>query len=126
MRRDTTLVGLDSPILGRKRTGLINGLKLAMAGEEIHLAVDERIVFYRLTLDRLRAGAGSRCNESDQTLAVENRIRTLEMIRDHVWVGYTYLLGRKDLELAELLRDVGDDELRPSPSRERLGSRSAD
>src|SRR3954463_11119157 len=101
MRRDTTHVGLDGPILRRRREGLIDGLKLAMDGEEIILALDARIAARKTMFDRMRQTAGSRWYEEPEIIVVEKRMRTLEMIRDHIWEGHTYLLGRKDLEFAE-------------------------
>jgi hypothetical protein len=110
MRRDTTHVGLDGPILRRKREGLIKGLRLAMEGEEIILALDARIDDYKGRLDGMRHDAGPRWNENPDIVAVDITVRTLEMIRDHVWEGHTYLMGREDLEFAELLPQATDRE----------------
>ena len=103
MRRDTTHTGLGGPILGRRREGLIDGLKLAYDGEEIILELDERIDERKAAFERLRLAAGPNWNENADVVAVENRMRTLELIRDHIWEGHTYLLSREDLEFAELL-----------------------
>jgi hypothetical protein len=126
MRRDTTHLGLDGPILRRKREGLIKGLKLAMEGEEIILALDARIEEHNATLDRLRLAAGPRWNENPDVVAVENRVRTLETIRDHIWEGHTYLLGRKDLEFAELLPEPGGREPQMSGTIEPFRPRTLD
>ena len=126
MRRDTTHVGLDGPILRRKREGLIKGLKLAMEGEETILALDARIDEHNATLERLRLAAGPRWNEHPDVIAVENRVRTLETIRDHIWEGHTYLLGRKDLEFAELLPEPGGPEPQMSGTIEPFRPRTLD
>jgi hypothetical protein len=47
---------------------------------------------------------------SRERIAVENRIRTLGMIRDRIWEGHTHLPGRKDLEFAELMPGPADRE----------------
>jgi hypothetical protein len=126
MRRDTTHVGLDGPLLRRRREGLIDGLKLAMEGEEIILALDVRIGAHKTTFDRMRQTAGSRWNEQPEILVVENRMRTLQMIRDHIWEGHTYFLGRKDLEFAELLPRPADGESEVAGSIEPLRPRALD
>ena len=113
MRRDTTHSGLDGAILGRRREGLIDGLKLALDGDEIILELDQRIDERKAAFERLRLAAGPNWNENADVIAVENRMRTLELIRDHIWEGHTYLLSKADLEFAELLPepDDGDPEM---------------
>jgi hypothetical protein len=98
---------------------MIDGLKLAMSGDEVLSLLDARI-------DRIRAIVGIKLDaiagnepppRTDYVSQVpaevveeeirqhEHRIRVLTIVRDHVLRGETYLIGRKDLEFAELLPD---------------------
>jgi hypothetical protein len=95
---------------------MINGLKLAMCGEEIILALDERIEHYRSSIQFKRdeiAGTVERPQGlysevpaetvEEEILIEQHRMHMLMMIRGHILEGQTYLIGRKDLEFAELL-----------------------
>jgi hypothetical protein len=103
MRRDTTHVGLEGPILRRRREGLIDGLKLAIEGEEILVTLDERIDEYRLEIQRIRDAAAPGCLRSPEMLYAQYRLQTLTAVRDHIWEGHTYLLTVEDCEFIELL-----------------------
>lgn len=96
---------------------MIDGLKLAMSGDEVISLLNERIERIRaiigIKLDAI-AGIGPppRTDYVTQVPAEvveeeirqhEHRIRVLTIVRDHVLRGETYLIGRKDLEFAELL-----------------------
>jgi len=126
MRRDTTHTGLGGAILGQRREGLIDGLKLAFEGEEIILELDERIDERKEQFERLRIALGPRWNEDEDVVAVENRLRTLELIRDHIWEGHTYLLSKEDLEFAELLPQPVEPEEQQTCTIEPFRPRSTD
>ena len=99
---------------------MINGLKLAMSGDEVISLLDARIERIRAVIGIKRdAIAGdeppSRTNCAWQVPAEvveeeirqhEHRIRVLTIVRDHVLRGETYLIGQRDLEFGELLPDA--------------------
>jgi hypothetical protein len=74
----------------------------------------------------MRQTTGARWYEEPEILVVEKRMRTLEMIRDHIWEGHTYFLGRKDLEFAELLPRPADGECEVAGSIEPFRPRALD
>src|SRR5436190_5789470 len=98
---------------------MINGLKLAMSGDEVISLLDARIERTREIIGiKVEAIAGngppSRTDYVCQVPAEvveeeirqhEHRIRVLTIVRDHVLRGETYLIGQKDLEFGELLPD---------------------
>jgi hypothetical protein len=96
---------------------MIDGLKLAMSGDEVTSLLNERI-------DRIRAIIGIKLDAiagnappprtdyvsqvpaevvEDEIRQHEHRIRVLTIVRDHVLCDETYLIGQRDLEFAELL-----------------------
>jgi hypothetical protein len=111
---------------------MIDGLKLAMSGDEVVSLLDARIERIRAIIGIKRdaiAGNGPPprmdyvCQVpaevvEDEILQHEHRIRILTIIRDHVLREETYLIGRRDLRFAELLPDSPiapfDTELSPT------------
>ena len=106
---------------------MIDGLKLAMSGDEVISLLDERIGRIRAVIGIKRdaiAGNGPPPRTEyisqvpaevveDEILQHEHRIRVLAIVRDHVLRGETYLIGRKDLEFGELLPDPPTTPLDP-------------
>ena len=101
---------------------MIDGLKLAITGEELILALNERIERYRSTIQFKRdqiEGKAETPREpywevpaetvEDEIRQDEHRMHVLMTIRDHILTGETYLLGREDLAFAEFMPD------RPGP-----------
>jgi hypothetical protein len=98
---------------------MIDGLKLAMSGDEVSSLLDGRIERIRAIIGIKRdaiAGNGPapRTDYVSQVPAevVEDEIRqhqyricVLTIVRDHVLRGETYLIGQKDIEFGELLPD---------------------
>lgn len=96
---------------------MIDGLKLAMSGDEVTLLLNERIERIRTIIGIKRdAIAGNEPPPrtdyvsqvpaevvEDEIRQHEHRIRVLTIVRDHVLRDETYLIGQKDLEFAELL-----------------------
>ena len=98
---------------------MIDGLKLAMSGDEVISRLTDR-------MDRIRAIIGIKRDaiagnapppRTDYVTQVpaetveeeirqhEHRIQVLSIVRDHVLRGEIYLIGKKDLEFGELLPD---------------------
>ena len=98
---------------------MINGLKLAMSGDEVISLLEARIERIRAVIGIKRdaiAGNGPPPRTDyicqvpaevveDEILQHEHRIRVLAIVRDHVLRGETYLIGKRDLEFGELLPD---------------------
>ena len=94
---------------------MIDGLKLAMTGEQIIATVSARIEDHRATIRQKRddGEAGRRPADDDCPMCavsldddiaqLEHSIQVLMVIRGHIVPAETYLLGRNDLEFAELL-----------------------
>ena len=96
---------------------MIDGLKLAMRGDEVTALLDERIERLRaiigIKLDAIAGNAPPPRTDyvtqvpaevvEDEIRQHDHRIRVLTMVRDHILGGETYLIGRKDLEFADLL-----------------------
>ena len=96
---------------------MIDGLKLAMRGDEVTALLNERIERLRaiigIKLDAIAGNAPPPRTDyvtqvpaevvDDEIRQHEHRIRVLTMVRDHILGGETYLIGRKDLEFADLL-----------------------
>ena len=98
---------------------MIDGLKLAMSGDEVISRLTDR-------MDRIRAIIGIKRDaiadnapapRTDYVVQVpaetveeeirqhEHRIHVLTIVRDHILRGEIYLIGKKDLEFGELLPD---------------------
>ena len=98
---------------------MIDGLKLAMSGDEVISRLTDR-------MDRIRAIVGIKRDaiagngpppRTDYVVQVpaetveeeirqhEHRIQVLSIVRDHILRGEIYLVGKKDLEFGELLPD---------------------
>ena len=98
---------------------MIDGLKLAMSGDEVISRLTDR-------MDRIRAIIGTKRDatadnapapRTDYVVQVpaetveeeirqhEHRIQVLTIVRDHILRGEIYLIGKKDLEFGELLPD---------------------
>ena len=98
---------------------MIDGLKLAMSGDEVISRLTDR-------MDRIRAIIGIKRDaiagnapppRTDYVAQVpaeiveeevrqhEHRIKVLTIVRDHILRGETYLIGKRDLEFGELLPD---------------------
>ena len=98
---------------------MIDGLKLAMSGDEVISRLTDR-------MDRIRAIVGIKrdaiagngppprtdyvCQVPAETVEEEirqheHRIQVLSIVRDHILRGEIYLIGKKDLEFGELLPD---------------------
>ena len=98
---------------------MIDGLKLAMSGDEVISRLTDR-------MDRIRAIVGIKRDaiagngpppRTDYVAQVpaetveeeirqhEHRIQVLSIVRDHILRGEIYLIGKKDLEFGELLPD---------------------
>ena len=103
---------------------MIDGLKLAMSGEEVFTLLTDRIERIRAII-RIKQDAIAGHAPPPRTPFIsqvpaevveeeirqhEHRIRVLAIVRDHVLRGETYLIGQKDLEFGELLPD-------PPPTR---------
>ena len=98
---------------------MIDGLKLAITGEELILALNERIERYRSTIQFRRDQISGKVEPpkepdywevpaetvEDEIRQHQHRIHVLMMIRDHILTGETYLIGRRDLAFAELMPD---------------------
>jgi hypothetical protein len=95
---------------------MIDGLKLTMTGEAIKQRLTDRIQQHAALVERYTkereqgdpAGRLRRVAERAYEYEIEQHtesIQTLTLIRDHVLDGETYLLGRRDLEFAEILRE---------------------
>lgn len=97
---------------------MIDGLKLAMTGEEVLLSLNERIGRYRSLIQfrqdeidgKVEPSPGPRCEVPAETIEEEilqhrHRMHILMMIRDHILRGETYLISRRDMEFAELFPD---------------------
>lgn len=98
---------------------MIEGLKLTMTGEEICLALNERIGIHERRAEHWRNEA-ERTPESQTeeqpllpTEMCENteeeerwRIEVLAFIRDHIDASEVYRLDRRDLEFGELLPEM--------------------
>lgn len=95
---------------------MINGLKLAMTGEEIIAGLNERIEHYRSTIQFKRDEIEGKVERPDgiysevpaetveeEILIEQHRMHTLMMIRGHILQDQIYLVGKRDLEFAELL-----------------------
>lgn len=96
---------------------MIDGLKLAMSGDEVISLLDERIERIRAIIGiKLDAIAGNEPPPrtdyvsqvpaevvEDEIRQHEHRIRVLTIVREHVVREETYLIGQKDLKFAELL-----------------------
>ena len=98
---------------------MIDGLKLAMSGDEVITLLNDR-------MDRIRAIIGIKRDaiagnapppRTDYVVQVpaetveqeirqhEHRIQVLTIVRNHILRGEIYLIGKKDLEFGELLPD---------------------
>ena len=80
---------------------MINGLKLAMSGDEVISLLNARI-------ERIRAVIGIKLDAiagDERPPRTDYVCRVLPIIRDHLLRGETYLIGQKDLEFGELLPD---------------------
>jgi hypothetical protein len=98
---------------------MINGLKLAMSGDEVISLLNARIERMRAVVAiKQDAMAGNAppprtafvCQVPAETvqeeiLQHEHRIRVLTIVRDHILPREVYLIGQKDLEFGELLPD---------------------
>ena len=98
---------------------MIDGLKLAMSGEEVFTLLTERIdrirAIIRIKEDAIAGHAPPPRTEyisqvpaevvEEEIRQHEHRIRVLNIVRDHVLRGETYLIGQTDLEFGELLPD---------------------
>jgi len=98
---------------------MINGLKLAMSGDEVISLLDARIERMRAIVAIKRdaiAGNGppprTACHwqvpaetVAEEVLQHEHRIRVLTIVRNHILPRETYLIGQRDLEFGELLPD---------------------
>ena len=95
---------------------MIDGLKLAMGGHEIILAIDTRIEQHRANIQYKRDEIDGKIEQptgdaysvpaeavEEEIRQLDYRLRTLTFIRDHVLPGETYLVGRRDLKFAGLL-----------------------
>jgi hypothetical protein len=95
---------------------MINGLRLAMSGDEIILALNERIEQYRSSIRFKRDEIEGKVERpqgmawevpaeavEEEILIEQHRMHTLMMIREHILEGQTYLIDRRDLAFAELL-----------------------
>jgi hypothetical protein len=98
---------------------MIDGLKLAMSGDEVISLLDERIECLRAVIGiKWDAIAGSGppprtecvCQVPAEVVEEEirqheHRVRVLTIIREHVLRRETYLIGKDDLEFGCLLPD---------------------
>ena len=109
---------------------MIDGLKLAMTGEELILALNERIERYRSTIQFKRDQIEGKAEPpkepywevlaetvEDEIRQHQHRIHVLMMIRDHILTGETYLIGRRDLAFAELMPDPPEPSTEWDPSK---------
>jgi hypothetical protein len=97
---------------------MIDGLKLAMTGEEVLLSLNERIERYRSRIQfkqdeidgKVDPPPGPHWEVPAETVEEEilqhrHGMHILMMIRDHILQGETYLISRRDMEFAELFPD---------------------
>jgi hypothetical protein len=95
---------------------MIHGLKFAFTGEEIVRAIDERLDEHHASIQFKRDEIAGKFEHKEgflsqvpveavetEILEVEHRIRTLTMYRDRILPKETYLLGKRDLKLANLM-----------------------
>jgi hypothetical protein len=99
---------------------MIDGLKLAMSGDEVISLLNERIERIRAVIGTKRAAIAGNgpppradyvCQVPAEVVEEEisqhqHRIRVLTIVRDHLLRGETYLIGKSDLEFGELLPDA--------------------
>jgi hypothetical protein len=108
----------DDAIVVVEEESMIDGLKLAITGEELILALNERIERHRSTIQFKRDQISGKIEPpkepywdvpaetvEDEIRQHQHRIHVLMMIRDHILTGETYLVGRRDLAFAELMPD---------------------
>ena len=98
---------------------MIDGLKLAMSGDELISLLNHRIdrirAIIRIKQDAIAGNAPlPRTNYvvqvpaetvEEEILQHEHRIQVLTIVRDHILRGEIYLIGKRDLEFGELLPD---------------------
>jgi hypothetical protein len=109
---------------------MIDGLKLAITGEELILALGERIDRYRATIQLKRDQIDGKAElpkepywevpaetVEDEIRHHEHRIHVLMTIRDDILTGETYLVGRRDLVFAEFMPDPPEPSAEWDPSK---------
>ena len=98
---------------------MIDGLKLAMSGDEVISLLNARIErireIIRIKQDAIAGKAPPPRTEwraqvpaevvEDEILLHEHRITVLTIVRDHILREETYLIAKRDLEFGQLLPD---------------------
>jgi hypothetical protein len=115
---DAIIVSEHVPVDGKRRTLMIDGLKLTMTGEEIRAMLDERIRCHERGVERWKRELTRTAKEQtieepllpDEMCANEAerhewRIEVLGFLREHIEALEVYRVGAADLEFAELLAE---------------------